>query len=85
MFVKLLVTFDLEFNLKFEISAGKNLVKFWGEDFSTCQQSTGNFGANFGADFGANFGEISETSSQISQHFSETSFSRRAVLTFWSK
>ena len=43
--------FDLEFDLKFEISDGKNLVKLWGEDFSTCQESTKHFGANFGENF----------------------------------
>ena len=29
-----------------------------GEDFSTCQESTKNFGANFGANFGENFGNF---------------------------
>ena len=29
-----------------------------GEDFSTCQESTNNFGANFGANFGENFGNF---------------------------
>ena len=33
MFVKVLVKFDLEFDLKFEISDGKNLVKFGGWTF----------------------------------------------------
>ena len=47
----------MKFDLKFEISDGKNLVKFGGEDFSTRQESTGNFGENFGANFGPNFGE----------------------------
>ena len=28
----------------------------WGEDFSTCQESTGNLGVNFRANFGENFG-----------------------------
>ena len=55
--MKFLVKFDLEFDLKFEISNGKILVNFWGEEFSTCQESTGNFGENFRANFGANFGE----------------------------
>ena len=44
------------------------MVKFWKEDFPTCQESTGNFGENFGANFGANF-EISETSFRISRLF----------------
>ena len=56
--MKFLVKFDLEFDLKFEHSDGKNLVKFWGEDFSTCQESTNIFGANFGANFGPNFGNF---------------------------
>ena len=30
--------------------------EIFGEDFSTCQESTKNFGANFGATFGASFG-----------------------------
>ena len=51
-----------------------------GEDFSTCQESTKNFGANFGANFEQISERISETSFQISRLFSETSFSRRAAL-----
>ena len=35
---------------------GKSGDSFW-EDFSACQQSTGNFGEDFGTNFGANFGE----------------------------
>ena len=42
----------------FEISDGKTLVKFFGDDFSTCQDSTRNFGANFGATFGENFADF---------------------------
>ena len=56
--MKFLVKFDLEFDLKFEISDGKNLVTILGEDFSTCQESTENFGANFGANFGEKFGNF---------------------------
>ena len=33
-------------------------VEIMGEDFSTCQEGTGNFGENFGANFEENFGEI---------------------------
>ena len=58
VFVKFLVKFDLEFDLKFEISDGKNLVKFRAGLNSTCQESTGNFGAIFGANFGENFGNF---------------------------
>ena len=66
------VNFDLEFDLKFEISDGKNMVIFGGGgDFSTCHESAKHFGANFGANFG-NFANFVT--------FSETSFSRRAVI-----
>ena len=54
--MKFLVTFDLEFDLKFEISDGKNLVKFWGRTVLPSRKA--DFGENFGANFGANFGEI---------------------------
>ena len=40
-------------NLRWEKSG-----EIWGEDFSTCQESTGNFVANFGANFGENFGNF---------------------------
>ena len=33
VFVEFSVKFDLEFDLKLEISDGKNLVKFWGRTF----------------------------------------------------
>ena len=49
MFVKLLVKFDLEFDLKLEIFDGKNLGLF---DLPGKHE---NFGANFGANFGENF------------------------------
>ena len=49
--------FDLVFDLKFEISDGKKSGEIWAEDFSACQEGTGNFGENFGANFGANFGD----------------------------
>ena len=42
-------------NLKFPM--GKS-GEIWGEDFSTCQESTKKFGANFGANFGENFGNF---------------------------
>ena len=81
MFVKLLVKFDLEFGLKFEISDGKNLVKIGGGTFLPARKAQGNFGENFGANFGANFGEIRKLRFKFRDLFSETSFSRRAVLT----
>ena len=77
--MKCLVKFDLEFDLKFEISDGKNLVKFGGEDSSTCKESTGNFGENFGANFGANFGRNFGNFVSNFATFSETSFSRFAL------
>ena len=48
---EILVRYDLEFDLKCEISDGKKLLKILGEDFSTCQESAENFRANFGANF----------------------------------
>ena len=57
--MKCLVKFDLEFDLKFEISDGKNLVKFGGRTFLPARKAcTINFGATFGANFGENFGNI---------------------------
>ena len=76
--MKFLVKFDLEFDLKFEISDGKNLVKFWGRTFLPARKAR------------KISGRISERiSEKISEEFrfkfhdffSETSFSRRAVLT----
>ena len=49
--MKYLVKFDLEFDLKFEISDGKHLVKFLGRTF--LPGSTGNFG-----EFRGNFGNF---------------------------
>ena len=54
----------------------ENSGEIFGEDFSTCLESTKNFGANFGANFGENFGNFV---SNFATFFSETSFSRRAV------
>ena len=39
VFVKILVKFDLEFNLKFEISDGKKLVKFGGRTFLPAREA----------------------------------------------
>ena len=83
MFVKCLMKFDLELHLKFGIFGGKRTGEILGEDFSTGQESTGNFGENFRANFGANFGGVSETSLQMSRLFLETSFSTSAVLMKW--
>ena len=75
---------DVEFDLKFEISDGKNLVKL-GENFSTCRESTGKFGENFGANFAANFSEnFGNFVSNFATFFAEISFSRRVVLTKWA-
>ena len=49
--------FLVNFDLQFEISDGKDLVKV-GEDFSTCQPSISNIGAKFGASFGEKFGNL---------------------------
>ena len=64
--------FDLEFDLKFKVSDGENLVKFWGRTFLSARKARKNSGRISE--------QISETSFQISRLFSETSSSRRAVL-----
>ena len=78
--MKCLVKFDLEFDLKFESSDGKNLVKFLGRTFPPAREAQKHSGRISG--------QISEKISekisfQISRLLSETSFSRRAVLTPW--
>ena len=81
VFVKFLVKFDLEFDLKFEIFDGKTLVKFWGRIFLPAREArkiSGRFSGRISE-------KISETSFQISRLVSETSFSRRAVLTIWHR
>ena len=81
--MKILVTFDLEFDLKFEISDGKNLVKFWGRTFLPARKARKISGRISGRISEQISEKISETSFQISPLFSETSFSRRAVLRIW--
>ena len=78
--MKFLVKFDLEFDLKFEISDGKNLVKFWGRTFLPARKALKISGRISGRISEQISEQISETSFQISRLFSETSFSRRAVL-----
>ena len=79
--MKFLVKFDLEFDLKFdEISDGKNLVKFWGRTFPSARKAQEISGRISGQISEQISEKISETSFQISRLFSETSFSRRAVL-----
>ena len=81
--MKFLVKFDLEFDLKFEISDGKNLVKFWGRTFRPARKAR-NISGRISGQISEQISEkISETSFQISRLFSETSFSRRAVLKVW--
>ena len=82
--MKFLVKFDLEFDLKFEISDGKNLVKFWGRTFLPARKARQISGRISGRISEQISEKILETSFQISQLFSETSFSRRAVLVYWS-
>ena len=79
--MKFLVRFDLEFDLKFEISDGKNLVKFLGRTFLPARKAR-NISGRISGRISK---KISETPFQISWIFSETSFSRRAVLTFKKK
>ena len=52
---------------------------FRGKTFPPCQEST----RNFGSTFGANFGEIFRNFVSNFGLFSETSFSRRAMLNDW--
>ena len=77
-----LVKFVLEFDLKFEISDGKSLVKFGGRTFlpaRTAREISERISGQVSEKIS---GKISETSFRISRlFFSETSFSRRAVLT----
>ena len=51
---------EIWFEIRFEISSlgWEKSGEIWGEDFSTCQESTTNFGANFGANLGDNFGNF---------------------------
>ena len=78
--VKFLVKFDLEVDLTFKISDGENLVKFWGRTFVPARKARKNSGRISGQISDQISGKVSETSFQISRLFSETSFSRRAVL-----
>ena len=58
--MKIFVKFDSKFDLKFEISDGKNLVKFGGDSrktFLPARKARENLRENFRANFGANFGE----------------------------
>ena len=59
--------------MKFEISDGKHLVKFWGRTFQPSRKARKNSGR-----ISEQISEkISETSFQISRLFSETSFSQK--------
>ena len=78
--MKFLVNIDSEFDLTFENSDGKNLVKFLGRTFLPARKerkNSGRISENISEQISEN---ISETSFQVSRFFSETSFSRRAVL-----
>ena len=80
VFVKCLVKFDLEFDLKFEICDGNNLVKFLGRTFLPARKARKISWRTLGQTSEQISEQISEASFQISRLFSETSFSRRAVL-----
>ena len=47
--------FDLEFEIRNLKSPMGKSGEIFGEDFSTCQESMGNFGENFGEYFGETF------------------------------
>ena len=68
---------EVKFDLEFGISDVKYLVKFWGKTFRPARKAPKTFRGNFRVQISA---KISETLFQISRLFSETSFSRRAVL-----
>ena len=72
--------FDLELDLKFEISDGKNLVKIGGRTFLPARKAREISERISGQISEQISGKISETSFQISRLFSGTSFSIRAVL-----
>ena len=77
--MQFLVKFDLEIDLKFEISDGKNLVKFGGRTFLLPREH-GKFRREFRGKFRSKFrGYIRKLRFNF---FSETSFSRREVLIF---
>ena len=81
--MKFLVKFDLEFDLKFEVSDGKNLVQFWGTTFlpaRKARKNSGRISGQISEQISEKFSE--KISFQISRLFSETSFSRGAVLTY---
>ena len=74
--------FDLEFDLKNRKLRWENLVKFGGNDFSTCQERTENFRREFRGKFRGKFGgKFRKLRFKFRDFFLETSLSRRAVLT----
>ena len=74
--MKFLVKFDLEFDLKIESSNGKNLVKFGGRTFLPARKFRGEFRGEFRRKF-------RKLRFKFRVFFSETSFSRRAVLNYY--
>ena len=67
--MKCLVTFDLEFDLKFEISDGKNQVKFLGRTFLPARKAR-EISERISGQISEQISEkISETSSHISRIF----------------
>ena len=82
--MKFLVKFDLEFDLQFKISDGENRVKFWGRTSLPARKAR-NISGRISEQISERISEkISETLFPIWRLFSETSFSRRAVLTNWA-
>ena len=77
--MKFLVIFDLEFDLKFEISDGNNLVKFGGRTFLPARKARESSGGKHGKFRGELWGKFRSKPQalQISRLFLETSFSRR--------
>ena len=74
--MKFLVKFDLEFDLKSEISDGKNLVKFGGRTVLPARKAQELSGRISGQISEQMTERVLETSFQILRLFSETSFSR---------
>ena len=67
--------------LKFEVSHGKNLEKFEGRKFITCQKGNRNLGADLSARFRRKFWKLRL---KLRVFFLETSFSRKTMLSFFA-
>ena len=74
---------EIWFGIRFEIRnlGWEKSGEIFGEDFSACQESTGNFRENSGANFGANFEEnIRKLRFKVRDFFRKLRSAERAVL-----